>query len=47
MIKTLGYKENKKSNHDLEEIFVRDVSNKRLLCKIYEELLNLNNKKKT
>ena len=34
-----------KTNHRMEDIFAKDISDKRLLSKIYKVFLKLNNKK--
>ena len=38
-------KQNKKTTHIMEEIFLNEVTVKRLISKIYKHLLNLNTKK--
>ena len=40
-----AYKQMRRQDADWEEIFVKRISHKRLLPRIYQELLKLNNKK--
>lgn len=42
---SIGLQENEKTRHRLGQIFVKEISDKRLLFKIEKELLKINNKK--